>query len=108
MSNRAGVPSLAWPPSPTGIGLAAALVATALALGLQQLYAAGIIGMTAAFTIGAALALAHFAIVLAVVLRTRSRVWAAYLVLTVLGFVSISAVTPISAAVLLLRLSLKG
>lgn len=108
MPNRSGhTPWLAWPPSLTAIGLATVVVATSLALVLQQLYAAGAVGMATAFNVGVALAIAHFAVILVVVvLRTRSRIWASYLVLSVIGFVSLSAVTPISAALLLLRLSL--
>lgn len=107
MPNRSGnTPWLAWPPSLTALGLATVVVATSLALVLQQLYAAGTVGVTTAFNVSVALAIAHFAVILVVVLRTRSRIWASYLVLSVIGFVSLSAVTPISAVLLILRLSL--
>lgn len=105
MSNRGGdVPAFAWPAGANGIGLAAALITTVLALLLGQLH--GYLGMSASFALGATLAAVHFAIVLAVTLRTRSRVWAVYTILSLVGFVGISAVTPISAVLTLLRLNL--
>lgn len=103
MSNRGGDgPAFAWPAGANSIGLATALVATGLALALGQLH--GYLGMRASFAIGAALAAAHFAIVLAVTLRTRSRLWAVYTILSLIAFVGIGAATPISGAVTLLRL----
>jgi hypothetical protein len=87
-------------------GLLAALTATVLAFALTKARLDGLIGLDVAFLLAALAAMAHFAVVVVVAARRRGLVWSAYLLLTAIGFVAIGAVTPISAAVQLLRLNI--
>jgi hypothetical protein len=79
-----------------------------LAVSIKELLVAGYMGTTTAFMLCVLVAIAHLAIVLAVAIRTRSIAWLAYAVVAFVGFVAIGAVTPISAALLLLSLGMSS
>lgn len=95
-----------WSADPTVVGLAAVVIASALAMALSELRLAGYIGLESSSYLALALAVLHFATVLWVAFKTQSVAWVAYVVATAIAFVAIGAVTPINAAVLLLRVAL--
>lgn len=106
MTNPDGSVALPWPAWRSGAGVTAVLIATVLAIGVKELLATDLMGATAAFGLCMLLAVAHLAVVLVVAFRTHSVAWLAYAALSIIAFVAIGAVTPVSAALLLLRLNL--
>lgn len=86
------------------LALTAVVIATVLALAIRQLRLDGAIGANFAAVLAVLVAAAHFAVVLLAAIRTRRIAWSLYLLLTAAAFIAIGAVTPISAALSLLRL----
>ncbi len=75
-------------------------------MALTRLRFAGYIGIGANFKLALVLAMLHFAVALWAAFKTRSLAWFAYVIATALGFIAIGSITPIDAAILLLRIVL--